>query len=112
MVRAWNDACAATSKSPRRLAEPPIKVAAPAWDAFPVRLRTDLDHYFAGLAQVHRTPRGNRIQPCSPATIATRRAELVAMARMAVRLGVTIESLTSLGALLHPDLVEKVIDAY
>ena len=34
------------------------------------------------------------------------------MARMAVRLGVPIESLTSLGALLHPDVVERVIDAY
>jgi integrase len=34
------------------------------------------------------------------------------MARMAVRLGVPIESLTSLAALLHPDVVEKVIDAY
>ena len=31
---------------------------------------------------------------------------------MAVRLGVPIESLTSLGALLHPDVVERVIDAY
>lgn len=34
------------------------------------------------------------------------------MARMAVRLGVPIESLTSLGALLQPDVVERVIDAY
>ena len=34
------------------------------------------------------------------------------MARMAVRLGVPIESLTSLSALLHPDVVEQVIDAY
>jgi integrase len=34
------------------------------------------------------------------------------MARMAVRLGVPIESLTSLAALLHPDVIEPVIDAY
>ena len=34
------------------------------------------------------------------------------MARMAVRLGVPIQSLTSLAALLHPDVVELVIDAY
>ncbi len=34
------------------------------------------------------------------------------MVRMAVRLGVPLESLTSLDALLHPDVVEKVIDAY
>jgi integrase len=113
MVRAWNT-CAATShgQSLRLLAEPPIKVAEPAWDVFPEGLRTALDGYFAGLAQVHRTSKGKRIEPCSPATLATRRAELVAMARMAVRLGVPMESLTSLAALLHPDLVEKVIDGY
>jgi integrase len=113
MVRAWN-ICAATTNDwqLRSLTEPPIKVAEPIWDAFPEVLRTDLDRYFASLAQVHRTLKGKRIQPCSPATIATRRAELVAMARMAVRLGVPIEDLNSLGALLHPDVVERVIDAY
>ena len=112
MVRAWNTAAISHGRSLRVLTEPPVKVTAPAWDAFPARLRADLDVYFAGLAQVHRTLSGKRIQPCSPATIATRRAELVAMARMAVRLGAPIESLTSLRALLHPNLVEKVIDAY
>lgn len=113
MVRAWN-ACAAAINDwqLRSLTEPPIKVAEPAWDAFPEGLRTDLDDYFAGLAKVHRTLGGKRIQPCSPATIAMRRAELVAMARMAVGLGVAIASLTSLAALLHPDVVERVIDAY
>jgi integrase len=39
-------------------------------------------------------------------------AELVAMARKAVRLGVPIDSLTSLAALLQPDVAELVIDAY
>ncbi len=113
MVRAWN-ACAATidGQPLRRLAEPPIKVAVPAWDAFPEGLRKDLDDYFAGLAKPHRTLNGKRIQPCSPGTIRTRLAELVAMARMAVRLGMPIESLTSVGALLHPDVVELAIDAY
>jgi len=77
-----------------------------------VGLRKDIDEHFAGLAKVHRSLGGKRIQPCSPTTIATRRAELVAMARMAVRLGVPTESLTSLAALLQPDLVERVIDAY
>ena len=112
MVRAWN-ACAAIGQCPlRRLAEPPIKAAQPAWSDFPERLRTDLDDYFAGLARPHRSLGGKRIQPCSRATILTRRAELVAMARVAVRLGVPIERLSSLGALLHPDTVELVIDAY
>ena len=34
------------------------------------------------------------------------------MTRMAVRLGIPIERLTSLGALLHPDVAEPIIDAY
>ena len=48
----------------------------------------------------------------SPGTIRIGRAELMAVARMAVRLGVPIESLSSLAALLHPDVAERVIDAY
>jgi integrase len=113
MARAWN-ACAATTDTWRLqwLTEPPLKTAEPAWEAFPVGLRKDIDEHFAGLAKVHRSLGGKRIQPCSPTTIATRRAELVAMARMAVRLGAPIESLSSLGALLHPDIAESVIDAY
>jgi integrase len=114
MVRAWN-ACGAEIDgwSLRRLTEPPLKVTEPVWDAFPKGLRKDIDDYFAGLAKVHRTLNGKRIQPCGPGTIRTRRAELVAMARMAVRLGaVPIERLTSLAALLHPDVTEPVLDAY
>ena len=114
MARAWNACAAAIDGWPlRRLTEPPIKARAePAWDDFPEGLRRDIDDYFAGLAKPHRSLNGKRIRPCSPGTIRTRRAELVAMARMAVRLGVPIESLTSLAALLHPDVVELVIDAY
>ena len=80
----------------RRLSEPPIKKVEPAWDAFPAGLRKGIDDYFAGLAKVHRSLGGKRIQPCSPTTIATRRAELVAMARMAVRLGAPIENFPQL----------------
>jgi integrase len=113
MVRAWN-ACAAEigGWSLRRLTEPPLKITEPVWDTFPKGLRKDVDDYFAGLAKPHRSLKGKLFQPCTPTTIATRRAELVAVARMATRLGVPIDSLTSLSALLHPDVVEKVIDAY
>jgi hypothetical protein len=41
-----------------------------------------------------------------------RRAELVAFCRTAVKLGVPIESLNCLGSVLHPDVVERVIDSY
>ena len=112
MARAWNACVAALEGWPlQRLAEPPLKVTEPAWDAFPKGLRKDIDDYFAGLAKPHRSLNGKRIQGCRPGTIHTRRAELVAMARMAVRIGVPIESLASLGA-PKPDVVELVIDAY
>jgi integrase len=114
MARAWN-ACADAMKGCTllRLTEPPKKVLAkPAWGDFPVGLRADLDEYLGSLAKPHRTLNGKRIQPCRPSTITYRRAELIAVARMTVRLGVPIESLTSLGALLHPNVVELVTDAY
>jgi integrase len=113
MVRAWNAAADRNDGSTlHRLTVPPLKLTEPAWEAFPAPLRQEMDAYFAGLAKVHRTLSGKRIQPCSATTLTTRRAELVAMARMAIRLGVPIESLNSLRALLHPDVAEKVIDAY
>ncbi len=113
MVRAWNACAAATTGSPlQRLTEPPLKTAEPDWEKFPATLRRDIDRYLDGFAKVHRTVSGKRIQPCSASTIRYRRAELVAFCRIAVKLGVPIESLTSLGALLHPNVVELVIEAY
>ena len=114
MARAWN-ACAGNVDgfSLQRLTEPPLKVLAqPAWEQFPEGLRTDVDNYFGVLAKPHRTLNGKRIQPCGERTILYRRAVVAAFARMAVRLGTPIESLTSLAALLHPHLVERVLDAY
>jgi hypothetical protein len=113
MVRAWNT-CAATPQgwSLQSLTEPPLKVAKPAWDEFPEGLRREIDDYFAGLARPRRSSNGKRIHPCNPTTIANRRAEFVAVVRMAVRLGARIENLTSLATVLNPDVIEKVIDAY
>ena len=113
MVRAWNGCLAAMDGLPLQgLTEPPIKTAEPAWEKFPVGLRRDIDGYLARFSKPHRTLNGERIQPCRPSTIAYRRAELVAFCRAAVKLGVPIESLNSLGSLLHPDVVEPVIDSY
>jgi integrase len=113
-ARAWNACKGAIDDGPlQRLTEPPIKAkAGPAWEDFPESLRTDIDGYLGGLAKPHRSFSGSRIRPCKASTIDTRRAELMAVARMAVRLGVPINSLTSLAALLHPDVVEPVIEAY
>jgi integrase len=113
MVRAWNTCVAAREGwSLQPLTEPPIKVAKPAWEEFPEGLRRDIDNYLAGLAQPRRSANGKRIHRCNPTTIANRRAELVAFIRMAVRLGFPLKTLTSFAALLNPDVVEKVLDAY
>lgn len=61
---------------------------------------------------MRRTAKGKRIRPCKEATIQTRRSVLRAAAKMAVRQGVPIESLTSLSGLLDPKVVEKVLDGY
>jgi site-specific recombinase XerD len=114
IARTWNTCADAIQGWPmQRLTEPPIKAkAGPAWEDFPAGLRQDVDAYLGRLAKPRRGLSGKRIRPCRPATIRTRRAELVAVARMGVRLGVPIEGLTSLAALLHPDVVEQVIEAY
>ena len=114
MARAWNACVEVVHGWPaRRLVEPAVKpMAGPAWDTFPAGLRADVQAYLDRLQQVRRIAGGKRIRPCKASTIRLRRAELVAFARMAVREGVAIASLTSLAALLNPVVAEKVIDAY
>jgi hypothetical protein len=64
------------------------------------------------LTKVRRNRTGQRIRPLKPSTIRTRRAELAAAARMAVKTGVPVDALDSLAALLDPVVAEKVLDAY
>ena len=84
----------------------------PGWDDFPGGLRTGIEGYLAGLNRIRRNKAGQRIRPCKPSTITTRRRELVAAVRMAVKVGIPLASLTSLSALIHPDVAEKVLDGY
>jgi integrase len=114
IARAWNVSARENPAWPaQRLMEPPVKAQeAPAWEAFPEGLRRDIDKYLAGLGKIRRGPDGKRSRPCSPKTIKTRRAELVAVARMAVKTGTPIEDLKSLAVLVHPDVVGPVLDTY
>ena len=114
IARAWNGCIGRIKGWPeRRLQEPPIKtMEGPTWEDFPVGLRTEVDSYLIGLTRIRKGANGKRIRPCKASTVKTRRAELVAAARMAVREGIQITSLVSLKALLDPAVVEKVIDAY
>jgi hypothetical protein len=113
-ARAWNANVGKVPGWPNvRLIEPPIKAAVEiAWEAFPEALRRDVDQYLGGLTKVRRNRTGQRIRPLKPSTIRTRRAELLAAARMAVKVGVSIQTLDSLSALLHPTVAEKVLEAY
>jgi hypothetical protein len=114
VVRAWNASVEASANWPRRkLVEPPLQATeGPAWEEFPEGLRRDVEEYLAGLQKIRKGSNGKRYRPSSPKTIKTRRAELIAFARKAVKVGIPIGNLISLAALLHPLVVEPVIDAY
>ncbi|WMT78743.1 site-specific integrase [Bradyrhizobium sp. Ash2021] len=114
IARSWNACIGSVEGWPeRRLIEPPIKAAeGPSWESFSEVLRNDIDAYLLGLTKPRKGHTGKRRAPCKPATIRVRRAMLVAAAKMAVRAGVPIEKLTSLGAMLHPDVSEPILEAY
>jgi hypothetical protein len=114
LARAWNANVGTVPGWPARaLVEPPVKAAVEvAWADFPEGLRADVERYLGGLTKVRRGRTGQRIRSLKPSTIRTRRAELQAAARMAVKTGVAVEGLNSLSALLAPDVAEKILDAY
>src|SRR5215204_2961305 len=114
LARAWNGNIPTIPHLPtQQLRVPPIKPGVKIdWAEFPEGLRLDIERYLDGLAKVRRSRTGQRIRPLQPSTIATRRAELKAVARTAVKAGIAVDSLCSLAALLHPDVAEKVLDAY
>jgi hypothetical protein len=114
LARLWNAGIGNIEGWPQqRLVEPPVKAAeGPGWEDFPGGLRADIEGYLAGLKLIRRNKAGQRIRPCKPSTIITRRRELVAAVRMAMKVGVPLASLTSLGALIHPSVAEKVLNGY
>ena len=114
LARAWNAYVVSLTGWPAyKLCEPPARPAVEVqWHEFSEGLRKDVDRYLDGLTRVRRSRTGQRIRSLAKSTIRTRRAQLEAAARMAVRCGVPIKSLTSLGSLLAPEVAEKILDAY
>jgi Phage integrase family len=114
LARAWNANIKNISGWPKRhLVEPPIKSAVEIeWEEFPKGLRRDVDKYLKGLMRVRKGHTGRHIKPLRPVTIAARRAELQAAARMAVKIGIPIENLDSLQSMLKPKVAEKILDGY
>lgn len=114
VARAWNVCVGHSAVWPqRKLTEPALQAAdGLAWNDFPPGLQKDIDDYLSSLQKIRKGTNGKRSRPCSATTIRTRRAELVAMVRKAVRIGIPIERLNSLAALVHPDVAGPVLDAY
>jgi Phage integrase family len=114
LARLWNYGTGRIDGWPKvRLVEPTVKAAeGPGWNDFPQNLRTDIEGYLTGLTRIRQNRAGERRQPCKSSTITTRKRELVAAVRMAVKVGIPIASLTSLSALVHPDVAEKILDGY
>ena len=115
LARLWNAGIGTIDGwSPVRLFEPPVTAAdGPTWEDFPEGLRGDIDEHLESLTRVRRRNRaGQRVRPCKSSTLTTRKRELVAAVRMAVKVGVPLASLTSLRALIHPDVAEKILEAY
>ena len=72
----------------------------------------DVSAYCHTLTTIRRRRNGKRIAPCKASTITTRRRELVAAVNMAVRAGVPLACLHSVAAMLRPNVVNTIIDAY
>jgi integrase len=62
------------------------------------------------LATHRRARDGKRLRPCKATTLRTRRADLIAFAKKAVRLGIPIKDLSSLSVLLAPEVVDRVLN--
>ena len=114
IARAWNVCSSGVEGWPsQQLLEPPVQSASgPAWENFPEGLRKGITAHLDRMTAKKRRLNGKRLRPCKASTVRTRRAELLAAARLAVRLGVPIDSLTSLHALIDPDVSERVLGAY
>jgi integrase len=115
IARSWNgcrDQVAGWPPVSLGLPDLPSNIPGPAWDEFPKGLRDDVQRYLDGLRSVHRSASGKKLRHSKPSTIATRRREIEAFARRAIRIGIKPDEITSLGALLDPDVVERVLDDY
>jgi integrase len=112
IARAWNASRTIEVWPQQKLIEPPLKSKeGPRWEDFPQQLQADVDTHLKFLATHRRSRDGKRLRPCKASTLRTRRTDLISFAKKAVRLGIPIESLSSLSFLLAPKIVDRVLDA-
>jgi hypothetical protein len=115
VIKHWNECAEKVSGWPQRrldLPDLPKKCLGAEWSEFPASLRNDIEAYLANLARRHLTAKGRWRRGSKASTVATRRRELEAFARTANSSGIPLESLTSLIAMLRPDVVRPTFEAY
>jgi hypothetical protein len=112
IARAWNASRKLPGWPQQKLSEPPLKTNTewPRWPDFPASLREETESYLTSLTKARRGIDKKRLGACKSSTIQTRRNDLVSLAKKAVKLGVPLNSLTSMGKLLDPEIVGRVID--
>ena len=115
MIRCWNASAKSVAVWPDILLTVPAyapRFVGPSWEDFPDGLRGDISAYLAHISQRHRAADRRMMKGCAPATIATRRRELIAAVRIAVEVGIPLIDLQSLADLLRPDRAETILDHY
>ncbi len=111
IARSWNASRTIEGWPQQQLIEPPLKAKeGPRWEDFPDQLQADVAVHLKFLATHRRSQGGKHLRPCKASTLRTRRTDLIAFAKKAVRLGIPIDDLSSLSALLAPELVDRVLD--
>jgi hypothetical protein len=111
IARAWNASRTIEGWPPQRLIEPPLKgKEGLRWEDFPEQLQDDVASHLRSLATHRRLHSGKHLRPCKASTLRTRRTDLISFAKKAVRLGIPIDSLSSLSVLIAPELVDRILD--
>jgi hypothetical protein len=111
IARAWNASRGIEGWPQQQLIEPPLKAKeGPRWEDFPQQLQADIASHLKFLTTHRKSPSGKHLRPCKPLTLQTRRNDLVSFAKKAVRLGISMEELSSLSVLFAPELVERILD--
>jgi integrase len=114
IAKLWNACVGRIEEWPGQTLEiPPLRGRdGLAWQELPEGWRSDANTYLKFLTTVHLDKNGNRLAPCADTTITTRKRELMAAGNMAVKTGVPLAALSSLAAMLRPEVANIIIDAY
>ena len=115
VTRCWNRAMACVPGWPQvTLTVPDFrpKAVSLAWAAFPPSFVEDVECYLARLGGQSLLDEDAPDQACKPSTIENRRTCLRLAATAAVKEGVAIEDLRSLGDLVSPPTVRLILDHY